>query len=66
MERGYLPKIPHFDMIIFVLMVPFMAFTLFYHYDTFAKGTEKSIFRLAAMKNNERKLMGLVKSAKKF
>ena len=47
-------------------MVPFMAFTLFYHYDTFAKGTEKSIFKLAQMKAHERKIMGLVKMVKEF
>ncbi len=58
-QRKYIPSVPLFDVILFVIMVPFMAYTLFYHFDTFAKGTEKSLFRLTQLTQRERKLLGL-------
>lgn len=63
-ERKYFPAVPHFSVLLFVVMVTFMVYTLFYHFDTFAKGTEKSLFRLAKLTKNERNILGFVRSIK--
>ena len=63
-ERKIIPKIPYFSLFLFVGMVVFMVYTLFYHFDTFAKGTEKSLFRLAKLSKSERNLLGFIRSYK--
>ena len=63
-ERKLLPSISNFSAYLFVAMVTFMVYTLFYHFDTFAKGTEKSLFRLAKLTKRERNILGFIRSYK--
>lgn len=63
-QRKIVKTVPLFEVWVFMIMVPFMAYTLFYHFDTFAKGTEKSLFRLAQLTKNERSLLGFYRSIK--